>query len=299
MSRTLQWDVDGRDWPHRERSRFVEAGGLRWHVQVWPAPVRAAPTLLLIHGTGSSTHSWRDVAPLLAEGSGIVSVDLPGHGFSAPAPVGRASIEGMAQALAALVDALGVRVGARVGHSAGASIAVQMALDDPAARHAAPPVVSLNGALLPLGGVAGALFSPLARALAGNSLMAQAFAWGASERFVLQHLLQSTGSNIDARGAELYGRLVASPGHVAGALAMMAQWDLPALAQRLPTLRAPLHLVAGERDHTVPPDHARRVQSLLPAASLQVLPALGHLAHEEAPQALADLVRSRVAAAPR
>ena len=28
------WAVEGRDWPDCEASRFVEAGGLRWHVQM-------------------------------------------------------------------------------------------------------------------------------------------------------------------------------------------------------------------------------------------------------------------------
>ena len=34
MSDRPVWSRDGRDWPNREASRFVEAGGLRWHVQV-------------------------------------------------------------------------------------------------------------------------------------------------------------------------------------------------------------------------------------------------------------------------
>jgi magnesium chelatase accessory protein len=34
MSGRLDWDIDGRDWPNRALSRFVRAGGLRWHVQV-------------------------------------------------------------------------------------------------------------------------------------------------------------------------------------------------------------------------------------------------------------------------
>ena len=59
------WDRDGRDWPHRAASRFVDAAGLRWHLQEFGAP--QAPGLLLLHGTGAATHSWRGLAPLLAE----------------------------------------------------------------------------------------------------------------------------------------------------------------------------------------------------------------------------------------
>ncbi len=37
LNMALVWERDGRAWPHREASRFVQAGGLRWHVQRWAA----------------------------------------------------------------------------------------------------------------------------------------------------------------------------------------------------------------------------------------------------------------------
>ena len=79
MSDRLNWERDGRDWPNRAFSRFVQAGGLRWHVQV----MGQGPVVLLLHGTGASTHSLRDLAPLLAEHFTVVAPDLPGHGFTA------------------------------------------------------------------------------------------------------------------------------------------------------------------------------------------------------------------------
>ena len=51
-----EWKREGRDWPNREASRFVLASGLWWHVQV----MGSGPVLLLLHGTGAATHSWRD-----------------------------------------------------------------------------------------------------------------------------------------------------------------------------------------------------------------------------------------------
>ena len=82
MPRRMDWARDGRDWPHHQHSRFVSSGGRRWHVQQWPAPSAHAPQLLLLHGTGASTHSWRDLVPLLARHAGVVALDLPGHGFT-------------------------------------------------------------------------------------------------------------------------------------------------------------------------------------------------------------------------
>ena len=40
------------------------------------------PDLLLLHGSGAATHSWRDLAPLLARDFRVIAPDLPGHGFT-------------------------------------------------------------------------------------------------------------------------------------------------------------------------------------------------------------------------
>ena len=100
MADQLNFETDGRDWPHRQASRFVEAGGLKWHVQI----MGAGPPLLLVHGTGASTHSWRDLMPLLAERYRVVAPDLPGHGFTQmPASSEGLSLPGMAAGVASLL----------------------------------------------------------------------------------------------------------------------------------------------------------------------------------------------------
>jgi magnesium chelatase accessory protein len=289
MPAGLDWATDGAHWPHRERSRFVEAGGLRWHVQHWPRP--QAPVLLLLHGAGASTHSFAALAPLLATRFEVIAPDLPGHGYSGPAPAGAAGMAGMAAGVAALLQALQAAPELIVGHSAGAAVAVTLVLDALATPRA---IAGINAALLPLRGLAGSFFSPAAKLLALNPLVPRFFAWRAADRFVLDRLLASTGSQVTEDSRRCYGRLIANPGHVAGTLAMMAQWDLPALAARLPRLAVPLHLLVGERDATIPPADAERVQALLPGSTRVVLPGLGHLAHEEEPRRVAEWVSALV-----
>jgi magnesium chelatase accessory protein len=323
VAQGLVWGREGQEWPHREHSRFVDAAGLRWHVQQWPAPTSStelkninpkdseakntpAHSLVLLHGTGASSHSWRGLAPLLAQHFHVLSLDLPGHGFSGPAPGGLgadngASLPGMAHGVAALLAAENIQPQYLVGHSAGAAIAIRMALQamqvqQQGRQNKALPdsqiqgVIGLNAALLPLPGLAGSFFSPAAKLLALNPLVPHFFSWRAHSRSVLQGLLNGTGSRIDDAGVALYRQLVTNPGHVAGALAMMARWDLPSLASALPQLKVPLHLVVGEQDGTVPPADARRVQALVPGCSLSTLAGLGHLAHEEDPAAVAALI---------
>jgi magnesium chelatase accessory protein len=295
-----------------QTSRFVQAEGLRWHVQHLPlgwidAPTRAcganaadqaqaqahtqansnAPVIVLLHGTGASTHSWRDLLPLLAQHARVLSLDLPGHAFTGMPPRAQMSLPGMAALVGGLLRQLGVRPDLLVGHSAGAAIALRMVLDGSVSPKAC---VSLNGALLPLGGLAGRVFSPTARLLSLLPGVPELFARGASNASVVQRLMDSTGSQLDERGTALYGVLVRNPGHAAGALAMMSQWDLPALARELPGLQLPVDLVVGLQDRTVPPAQGEELLRLLPHATLTRVPGLGHLAHEEQPAQAATWV---------
>ncbi|MEO8040160.1 MAG: alpha/beta fold hydrolase BchO [Betaproteobacteria bacterium] len=283
MPEGLRWDLEGRDWPNRAASRFVHAGGLRWHVQV----AGTGPGILLVHGTGAASHSWRAVLPLLERRFTVVVPDLPGHGFTEAPPAARLSMPGMADALHALLQTLRISPVVAVGNSAGAAIAARMSLDG---QLALAGLVSVNGALLPLRGLPGHLFSPMARLLAASSLVPRLFAWRAADRVVVERLVRGTGSTLDAVGIELYGRLIRNPAHAAATLDMMAHWDLRPLERDLPRLQPKLMLVVGTNDLTVPPAEARRVQQLLPAATLVPLAGAGHLAHEERPREVADLI---------
>jgi magnesium chelatase accessory protein len=289
MGDRLQWDVDGRDWPNRAWSRFVTVGRLRWHVQVSPGP---GETVLLVHGTGAATHSWRGLAPALATQYRVVAMDLPGHGFTAPLPAGSASLPAIARELRALLGHLGVEPQLVVGHSAGAAIAARMVLDGALRPRA---IVSLNGALLPLPGLSGTIFPPVAKLLAANSLAARVFAWRAADPAAVRRLVASTGSTLDRDGLAYYGRLIRSPAHVAGTLQMMAGWDLGSLQRDLPRLPVPLLMIVGLQDGTVSPAEAGRVLRVLPQAKVVRLAGLGHLAHEEQPATVARAIAEFVA----
>lgn len=280
----LSWETDGRDWPNRETSRFVEAGGIRFHLQA----AGEGPAVLLLHGTGAATHSWRDAVPLAAQHFHVIAPDLPGHGFT-----GRAedlTLPGIARAIAALLEALGVVPALVAGHSAGAAIAMRLALDAiDAGRAPARAILSVGGALQPFPGVAGALFPAMARLLALNPLVPALFSMralvpGETARF----LRRATGSRIDPRGVALYERCLRAPGHVAAALGMMASWDLGPLERELHRLHMPVLLLHGEQDAAVPPSVSRTVARRIASARAEVVPGLGHLLHEERPDLFVD-----------
>jgi magnesium chelatase accessory protein len=280
------WAQDGQDWPNRTASRFITAGGIRWHVQV----AGQGPVLLLLHGTGAATHSWRDLLRPLAGHYTVVAPDLPGHGFTEQPDKAGMTLPGMASGVAALLDALGLHAYYAAGHSAGAAVVAQMCLEGKAAPKA---LVSLNGAMLPLPfhGIAAPLMGPLAKLLAANPFVPMLFSWQAADGRVVQKLLKGTGSIIDATGEKLYARLARRSGHAGAALTMMANWDLATFSERLPALCPRLLLVVGENDRSIPPSDALKIQRLLPAAQITRLPGLGHLAHEERPAELVKIIQ--------
>jgi magnesium chelatase accessory protein len=282
------WSIEGADWPNRPHSRFVEAAGLRWHVQV----AGSGPVALLLHGTGGATHSWRDMLPILKRQYTVVAPDLPGHGFTSDAPFAQLSLQGMAGAVADLMSAMDLKPAIAIGHSAGAAILIRMALDG---RLPADPIVSINGAIEPLQGLAGQVFQPIARMVAMIPALPSLFAWRARDPAVVDDLLRRTGSRLDPQMAAHYRQLFRRRGHVGGALGMMANWDLPALIQDVPQLKARLLLIAGALDGMVPPDDAETVAAKARNATVLRLRGLGHLAHEESPELLCRVITQAAA----
>ncbi|NDF06646.1 MAG: alpha/beta hydrolase [Betaproteobacteria bacterium] len=100
----------------------MNAAGVRWHVQ---QAGTQGPRVLLLHGTGASLHTWRDLLLPLAQHAQVLAIDLPGHCRSAGAPP--ATVQDAAQFIQALLDAQAVQQASLVGHSFGSLIALQTA----------------------------------------------------------------------------------------------------------------------------------------------------------------------------
>lgn len=267
------------DWPNAAFSRIVACAPHRWHVQ----EMGEGPAILLLHGAGASTHSFRGLATALS-GYRLIALDLPGQGFTRMGSRMRCGMAPMAEDIAALIGQEGWAPAAIIGHSAGAALGLWLARSLPLRG-----LVALNGAFAPFRGVAGWLFPMLARFLALNPLSALAFARTATPANV-RGLIRSTGSAIDAEGMGFYARLMRDRAHVDATLAMMSQWDIQPLIEAMPGIGVPSLLLAGEMDRAVPPATSARAAERLSEAQSETLPGLGHLMHEERPDLVADRI---------
>ncbi|WP_397544081.1 alpha/beta fold hydrolase BchO [Roseovarius salis] len=275
----MDWTRDLPGWPLQDLSRRVRCRPHEWHVQ----EAGTGQTILLLHGAGGATHSWRDLLPALAEGYHAVAIDLPGQGFTRAGTRRRLGLSQMSSDIASLCAAQGWHPRAIIGHSAGAAIALDLAGRLAGPGGDPPGVVGINAALDRFDGIAGWLFPALAKLLALNPLTASAFTLGRNHAARAQRLIESTGSHINATGLTCYARLFSDRPHVDATLQMMAQWNVDALVARLPEATGRCLLLTGSRDSAVSPEVSRRAAARMPRCETGDLGPLGHLAHEEAP----------------
>ena len=276
-------DLPPPDWPNAAASRIIAAKPHRWHVQV----MGNGPDVLLLHGAGASSHSWAALIPDLSRDHRVIALDLPGHGWTR-SPKGRARLGDVARDIAALCKQEGWAPKLIIGHSAGGAISLELArqgLVSPA------HLVVVNGALENFQGTAGWLFPVMAKMLALNPFTGLLIAQGGRGLSQVRGILASAGTTLDEAGLARYAHLIGRRAHVDGTLAMMAQWSLDALNAALPSITTPALFIHGAKDGAVPPRVAERAAQIMPNARLTILPGIGHLAHEEAPDTVLAEIR--------
>ncbi|MGR3492641.1 MAG: alpha/beta fold hydrolase BchO [Shimia sp.] len=260
--------------------RQIETPHCRWNV----AERGEGPTILALHGTGSSWRSWEGLMATRADLRWIAP-DLPGHAGTTALKGKPASLTAMTEEVRALLDHLPptTRI---IGHSAGTAIALLLAALHPARI---TEVIGINASLEDFRGVQGQLYGPAARAFAALCGPVSALTASLASRGMVGRILAGTGSKITPEMTAHYTELLSSPTHIAGGVKMMADWSLAPLTARRHAITQPVHLIVGENDRTVPPAVSARAVEAMPNARLTRLPGLGHLAHEEAPEAIAPL----------
>ena len=107
----------------------LEVAGVDFHyLDLGP---KDAPAIVMIHGILSN---WRvftyALAPAMARDHRVIVIDRPGWGYSRLTG-GRLDIAAQAEAIAALIDKLGLKKSLLVGHSMGGAVSLALALAHP------------------------------------------------------------------------------------------------------------------------------------------------------------------------
>jgi pimeloyl-ACP methyl ester carboxylesterase len=247
----------------------------------------AGPTLVLLHGFGSSIYTWKDVLDLLSRDHDVIALDFPGFGGSdRPADLHWRSYP---RVVRALVDALGIERFSVAGNSMGGAVAVLVAsaggdrvdalvLIDSAGYNFAPAERPFALRLLgsPVGPVADLL--PVRR-LVTRAALRQVF---------------FDASKVGPERVEAYAAPFFRPGALSSARSLLASIDGGGAADfdaAVAALRARTLIVWGREDAWVPLAHAERFAAAIPGARKVVLERCGHLPQEERPAETAAVIR--------
>ena len=269
-----------------EYGRFVDIDGLAIYVEE-RNPESSRETIVLVHGFGGSTFSWRENVPFFAgEGYRVISLDLKGFGLSHKDFASDYSHEAQAEVVAGVLERLDVDRAYVIGHSMGTSVMLHFA-------HLYPEKV------VALVSVAGALsldqrsmypaallnFGPLR--IVGEFLLSR-FVSRERTRQILEGVYYgdiATAEVVDG----YYDRIVR--GRWASSLLAMTRdmhnntITFPVEGMAFPTL-----ILWGEHDTVVRRTDIDRWKDRIPAAEFHVMPEAGHLPMEESPELFNDIV---------
>ena len=272
------------------KSSTIDLGGGR---SLHAVQAGTGADLLLIHGALATHQDWLS-GPFaaLARTFRVTAIDRPGHGLSL-----RPRFEGtprdQARQIKAALDRLGVERPIVVGHSLGGLVALALAEQFPGyaeslvllAPIAFPEVRLLEHTLL----------APRALPLMGPFLSSLGEATIDRPVLDLTHELMFWPQDVPAAWKDAY------PFHqVQTATAMIAEGeDAAAILPFSPAgtidfrqVKRPVRILAGTSDKILDLSrHARPLAALLPDARLTELPAIGHMLHHSAPDALLAAVR--------
>lgn len=111
-----------------EESVFLDVGDARVHYR--DEGPRDGPTLVALHGTGSSLHTWDGWVEALTDEFRVVRLDMPGFGLSGPRE-SRHTLAGLVETVGVLCDELGLADVAVTGSSLGGGVAWRLAVERP------------------------------------------------------------------------------------------------------------------------------------------------------------------------
>jgi len=258
----------------RSPDDMTEVAGTQLHAR--DDGPRDAPVLIMLHGFGSSLHTWEPWAQALVGEYRVIRLDLPGAGLSPPDPTNDYTDARSIALILALMDRRSVLRATLIGNSLGGRIAWTLAAKHPE-RTDKLVLISPDGFASPGLEYGKAPDVPIAL---------QAMQYVLPKALLQMNLEPSYGdpSVMSTATVDRYHHLMLAPGVRKALLARMEQTVLVPPEPLLRSIKAPVLLLWGEKDALIPFSNAADYAKNVPDIRLVSFPELGHVPHEEAPE---------------
>jgi pimeloyl-ACP methyl ester carboxylesterase len=253
------------------------------------------PPLLLIHGFGASTFTWRFVAPELAKSHRVIAVDLKGFGQSDKPFDGRYSVYDQAELLAQLIEDKDLRDLTLVGHSFGGGVALLLALEaDQRLDGRITRLVLLDSIAYPQNIP---VFFRLLDVPLVSQLGVRMVPPSVQARVALQ-IAYFDDSKIDPEEVELYAaplKTAAGKHAIIHSARQIVPEDIAELSERYKTIALPTLILWCDHDRIVPLEVGIKLRRTLPNSTLRLVEDCGHMPQEEQPASTLALIKGFIA----
>ena len=266
----------------RPPSQFVEIDGVRMHYR----DEGEGPVVVLLHANYSSLFMWEPWVAALRDRYRVIRLDLPAHGLTGPEPSGNYTLERIQQLFEKFVDEKGLERFTVVGTSIGGTVAMRYTADHP--DRIERLVLISPGSLEPrIRGRTTPANVPRAADLLGY-ILPKSFT-----RFMLTNDYGDPERVSDAVVDEWY-EMWMREGNRLAMLNLLRQYVSGGVEDKIRAVSVPVLLIWGEKNKRVPLALAYETKNLLvnsPEIRLEVLPGIGHMLVQEAPEASSQLIR--------
>jgi pimeloyl-ACP methyl ester carboxylesterase len=260
-------------------------------VQLYYEDVGKGSPVLLIHGFGTSTYTWRYIAPELARTHRVIAVDLKGFGQSDKPFDERYSVVDQAELITQLIEDLDLRDLTLVGHSYGGGISLLLALEANQRLSGRIARIALLDSIaypqnIPV------FFQMLSTPLLSH-LGVRMVPPSAQVRVALQ-IAYLDNDKIDDSDVEVYSaplKTAAGKHAIIQSARQIVPEDIEQLSERYRSITLPTLILWCDHDRIVPIEVALKLRRTLPNSTLRIVEECGHMPQEEQPERTLGLLQ--------
>lgn len=258
-------------------SRFMTIDGMEVH---YKDEGKGTP-IVLLHGTASSLHTWDAWAADLKEDYRVIRMDLPAFGITGPNTTGDYSIPSYTSFLEKFTTKLQLETFHLAGNSLGGNIAWNYTAEHP---NQVQKLILIDASGLPTN-----KDQPFVFKLAKTPLVNQLFLSVTPKVFIRKNLeeVYADDTKITNDLVTRYHKMALREGN-RQAFIDRAKTDFKlhdeSNFKKLKSVQAPTLLIWGAQDEWIPLGNGKRMEDLMPNATLQILQNSGHVPMEEHPK---------------
>ncbi len=258
-------------------SSFVDVGGMMVHYRDEGNPSDSIP-LVLIHGTGSSLHTFDVWAEYLKNHKRVIRMDLPAYGLTGPFPDHDYSIDHYASFLKDFLNGIGIKNCVIAGNSLGGAIAWRFTVEEPEMVN---QLILIDAAGYP----SSARSVPVAFKMARMPVLNKALTY-ITPKFLARASVENVyfdKSKVTDELVDRYFELTLRPGNREAFVNRLKSHGNTSSHDLIQSIRQRTLILWGANDLLIPVDHAHRFAEDLPNDTLVIMENTGHCPMEESP----------------